>query len=559
MKSNITPVVVGLLVAFGGPAVLLSPADRLLGPPERLMTKLLEQLMLWVLLAIIVAIVIFWERRPLASMWLRPFAWQSIAWGLLFAAATIYVVMPILTRGSRTAGIPGFEAGMAKILVLPVWLRVVAVVTAGIVKDALFLGYAFTRLTILIGKKWLSGIITVALVSLLHFPHWGSGPALAYLAAVGLAVAFFVWRRDLLANIVAHVTVDGMGLVIVPVLSHFRMPIVSTATLLCLPLSALAQTPTLRAHLQHTFRHTNEVMQVAFSPDSQILASSSVDHTVRLWRVADAKLIRTLTHPEGITSIDFSRDGQWLVSGSYDRAVRIWRVRDGSLARTLTGHGGTVWTVAFSPDGQRVASAGEDKVVKVWRVIDGALLKSLTGHTLNIWRVAFSPDGQRLASSSFDKTIRMWRADTGALLQTLTGHKEAVVGLAFSPDGQWLASGGDDSTIRIWRAKDGRLTKTLTDDLDHVYCLAFSPDSRWLVSGGRGQGNVATLWKQIAGYRMSSKGKTIRLWRVSDGALQQTLAGHDDDVRSVALSPDGKWLASGSEDKTAKLWRLENR
>ena len=214
--------IVGLLVAFGGPAVLLSPADRLLGPQERMITKVFEQLVMWLLLAIVIVIVILWEKQSLASMWLRPFAWRSFAWGLLLAAATIHVVIPLLTEALRVARIPAFESGMAKVLVLPVWLRVIAVITAGIVEDALFLGYSFTRLSLLTGRKWLAGTVTVVLVSFLHFPHWGIGPVLAYFVAVGIAIAFFVWRRDLLANIVAHVTVDGMGLVVVPLLTHAR-------------------------------------------------------------------------------------------------------------------------------------------------------------------------------------------------------------------------------------------------------------------------------------------------------------------------------------------------
>ena len=219
-KRNVAAALVGLVVAWGGPLLLLSPADRLLGPPDRMTTKVLEQLMLWVLLAVIVAIVIFWEKQSLASLSLRPFRLSSVGWGLLLAAVTMYIVMPSLTWALRVAGIPGFEAGMAQILILPLWIRFIAAVTAGIVEDALFLGYAYNRLTLLTGSYWLAGLITVLVVSFLHFPHWGVGPMLAYFVAVGLGTAFFAWRRDLLANIVAHVTVDVMGLVIVPWLSQ---------------------------------------------------------------------------------------------------------------------------------------------------------------------------------------------------------------------------------------------------------------------------------------------------------------------------------------------------
>ncbi len=321
--------------------------------------------------------------------------------------------------------------------------------------------------------------------------------------------------------------------------------------------SAAAPPAALRADLDHTFlAHAAMTRAVAFSPDSRFLATASVDGAVKIWRLPDGKLVRSLSHDSGLTSLAFAPDGSLLAGGGYDGTVVLWPLAEKSPARTLKGHTGTVWTVAFAKDG-RLASGGEDKTIRIWNPSDGATLRKLQGHSLNVWSVSFSPDGAALASGSFDHAVKVWRIETGALVRTLRGHTQAVVAVAFSPDGDTLASGGDDSAIRLWSARDGRLIRVLTGRSEHVYSVAFSPDGRWLASGGREKGALGTLWKQITGNRLRGRRRgTVRLWRVADGALQQVLAESWDDVASVAFSPDGKWLACGSEDRNVTLWRL---
>jgi Tol biopolymer transport system component len=205
-----------------------------------------------------------------------------------------------------------------------------------------------------------------------------------------------------------------------------------------------------------------------------------------------------------------------------------------------------------SPDGKSVVAGNEDAIVRIWPLTDPGPARQLRGHQRNIWEVRFSPDGRHIASSSFDDSARLWDASTGKLLKTMVGHTEAVVGLDFSPDGRLIATGADDSTIRFWRAADGAPLRALANGY-HVDKVAFSPDGKWLASGGHARGTVAELWHQMTG--SGADGPSVRLWRVSDGALVTQLP-HPEDVIWVSFSRDGRWLVTSGEDNRFYLWRL---
>jgi WD40 repeat protein len=288
---------------------------------------------------------------------------------------------------------------------------------------------------------------------------------------------------------------------------------------------------------------------VLFSPDGKLLAAAS--DQIRLFDVATGGLKHVMSRGDydatyqgnRVKSIAFSPDGRLLASvGSLAARADLWDVATGSLARSIPmDYGRISSSVAFSPDGSLLAIGYLEGVVEIWNLATGTLQQTLSHNAPgNISALAFSPDGKLLASGSVNKTIKLWEVSTGTLRRTLS-TSDWVDSLAFSPEGKLLASA--DKVLELWDIETGTLLPPLPGQGTH-YCVTFTPNGKILVSGG--------------------DDSTIRLWDMATGSLSELLPITGDAwVLSVAVSPDGKLLASGvvahvpAPSPGAILWRLK--
>lgn len=277
------------------------------------------------------------------------------------------------------------------------------------------------------------------------------------------------------------------------------------------------------------------ILAVAFSPDSQLLATGDSNNVVSLWQVADGQSRAILKgHSGWIRAIGWSLDGQMFASGSEDHSVRLWNLETGIDYANLQGHRGTVRTLAWQPEGYLLASGGDDHEIRLWDAHTKVCLKLLQGHRNWVMSVAWSPDGQILASASLDQEIRLWDIQSGECLNILSGHTNGIWSIAWSPDGKLLATGSEDHSVKIWDATSGECLKTLHRSHSPVFSVAWSRDGKLLASSGENQ--------------------DITLWDVVGDRCFKTLQGHSNTVWAVAWSPNGAMLASGSHDQTVRLW-----
>ncbi|GAK64824.1 dynein regulator [Moesziomyces antarcticus] len=265
-------------------------------------------------------------------------------------------------------------------------------------------------------------------------------------------------------------------------------------------------------------------------------------------------------HRMPVTKVSFHPVFSQVASASEDTTVKLWDWETGEFERTLKGHTKAVQDVNFDSKGNYVVSCSSDLSIKVWDANnDYRNVKTLHGHDHSVSSVGFLPGDDFLVSASRDKTIKIWELATGFCTRTLHGHAEWVRSAIPSDDGRWLVSCSTDQTARIWDLSTGE-TKVELRDHDHVVEVAiFAPASayaaiRELAGLVAPKDASASAPGQFAA--TGSRDKTIKIWD-SAGQCLKTLTGHDNWVRGLAFSPNGKNLLSVSDDKTMRVWDLK--
>ena len=322
------------------------------------------------------------------------------------------------------------------------------------------------------------------------------------------------------------------------------------------------------------------------------------------------KLITSLHHTIGahtsdINCVAFSNDNL-IATASADKTARLWSTDDFSEHphSPLCGHQYYVHCCTFSPFGTILATCSTDGKLILWDVKTGKKTAVMHHESHNSIRICrFSPNSKYILTGSDDETMGMWEVSSKKLLRTFVGHEASVVGCDFSPDSNFIVSGSCNGDIQVWDAiyGHGKCLKYIDEGHDlGVSCCQFSPtygsaksvstDSGcvtfMLASGG--QDDVIKLWnfEAVIGsasvrldLRMTLKGhagpvtccdyshdgcliasgsidKTVRLWDALHGNCLHVIEGHTRYVTSCAFSYDGLYLASGSNDRAVMIWKI---
>jgi hypothetical protein len=190
--------------------------------------------------------------------------------------------------------------------------------------------------------------------------------------------------------------------------------------------------------------------RIRFSNDATTMATASHDFSVQVVDLATGQVLHTLPGTTTILDLAFSPDDDLLI-GTYDNGmVNVWQTADYSLVASYQGAPGGYFAIAVMPDSATMAASDVTGSIRLIDLMTGQSLRTFHDATVQSSTLAMSPDGALVAAPAANGGIGIWSTGDGARVATLNGHADQVTGLAFSPTGDWLASSSLDGTARTW-------------------------------------------------------------------------------------------------------------
>ena len=317
----------------------------------------------------------------------------------------------------------------------------------------------------------------------------------------------------------------------------------------------------------------DDVYQLAFSPDGNLLVSNTYEKPLHLWDVASGKLIKTLTQDPSLNGIlEFSNDGKTLACQESSDKVELWDV-DTQTRRVVLDE---IEALAFSPDSKTVAGTNYKGEIKVWDINTGDELSSFnTKHIQSLGPLTYSSDTNTLVSRH-GKTIRVWDTFNYTQLSDRIRFDFRSAAFVFSPKDRTITSAERFTYFKIKGLKtayeenlSSKLSVLKTDSEDELQQLPVESRGREGQDPGKRYGRYSSGSNGVVdfsnnGYMLAAVLNvdratkhyrfTIHLWAIPFKKSHAILKGHTDRINTIVLTPDGKTLASGSDDGTIRIW-----
>jgi WD40 repeat protein len=265
--------------------------------------------------------------------------------------------------------------------------------------------------------------------------------------------------------------------------------------------------------------------------DMQRLATAGDDHCIRVWNLADGRLLHRLEgHTDWVRTVDYSSDGELLASAGNDRQIVLWDSASGQRRDRLAIQAAAIAAVRFSNQGLMLAAVGFEDAVRLYDVATQRLVAQLPAPCHDMRALAFSPDDQLLAAGGRSGSIRVYSLPRGDVVQEMPAHRQRIRAIAFSSDGSFVASAGEDRLVHVASLADG-VTFRLPERPAKVLSLVFYGPQHLAVAGSD---------------------NLIRLWDVASREEIGCLPGHTGSI--AALDCRDKVLVSAGYDTTVRVW-----